>query len=254
MLLEQILRVIGLYKNICDEHEYMDIIFKQAKTGNIQTLFSNKEAENNVFEVLEHISGISRKYWSGQERIKLGIRSKNKELIEDMESIDTVDLSKDERYISEEGEGHAYHGILYQEQLKNPLHLDYDKIYSKVSKTESVESENKNKNEIENKTEYKFEEAVKVIESLYSLRGILTVVLLNMSEIGEIEIIDKANVYKHKSWEAYIRILKEPTQHSITYSPRFIEIRKGIVQTIIKNIYGMGIIVPFRDLDKEFII
>lgn len=238
MLLEQILRVTGTYKTIVDEHEFLDVIFKQAKTGNIDTLFRNKEAKETALEIIENITGIHAKYWDGKERIKLGIRCKIKELNYDGESIDTVDLDNDEKYISEDGEGHAYHGILYQEQLKNPLHLDYEELYFKVSKKESSENE--------------IEEAVKVIESLYSLKGLLTIILLNMGD--EIELIDKANVYRHKSWEPYIRTLKKETQNGITYSPKYIEMRKGVVQTIIKNIYDLGIVFTFRDLDKEFII
>lgn len=248
MLLEQILRVTGTYKNLCDEHEFLDIIFKQAKTGEIDTLFKDEEAKETAIGIIEHISGIHKKYWSGEERIKLGIRCKNKELNYDGESIDTIDLSNDERYISKDGLGHAYHGILYQEQLKNPLHLYYDNVYSKVSKIELDEDDEDKDGAIE--------EAVKIIEDLYSLRGLIIIILLNMSEAGEIELIDKANVYKHKSWTPYINIkkLSKATKQGITYNPKYIEIRKGLVQTIIRNIYGLGIVFTFRDLDKDFII
>lgn len=238
LLLEQILRVTGTYKTIVDEHEFLDIIFKQVKTGNIDTLFRDEEAKETALGIIENITGVHAKYWAGDERIKLGIRCKNKELSYDGESIDSVELENDEKYISEEGIGHAYHGIIYQEQLKNPLHLDYEELHYKVSKKESSENE--------------IEEAVKVIESLYNLKGLLTIILLNMGD--EIDLIDKANVYRHKSWEPYIRTLKRETQNGIDYSPKYIEIRKGLVQTIIKNIFSIGYVFTFRDLDKDFII
>lgn len=269
LIFEQVLRITGTYKNICDEYEFLDVIFKQAKTGEIDTLFRVKEtreekeaketkeeketreakkakeaeeAKNTALEIIQHISGIHKKYWEGKERIKLGIRCKNKEINYDSESIDTVNIDNDERYISEEGIGHAYYGILYQEQLKNPLHLDYDELYDKVSKKESSENE--------------IEEAVKVIEELYSLRGLLTIILLNMSEAGEIGLIDKANVYRHKSWTPYINMKKfnKLTKQGIQYSPKYIEIRKGLVQTIIRNIFSIGYVFTFRDLDKDFTI
>ena len=108
------------------------------------------------------------------KRIKLGIRYNNDELNYDGKSIDTVDLADDAQYInnatyinSETGEdeaatGHAYHGVLYQEILKNPLHLDYEKIYIKVNGNESSEDE--------------ILEGEKTAETLYSLRGLLSVI------------------------------------------------------------------------------
>lgn len=248
LLLEQILRITGTYKNICDEHEFLDIIFKQAKTGEIDTLFRDKDAKETAMEVIEHISGIHKKYWEGKERIKLGIRCKNKELNYDGESIDSVNLDNDEKYISEDGEGHAYHGILYQEQLKNPLHLEPSNIYAKVFKVELDEDEEGKDDEIR--------EAVKIIEDLYSIRGLIIIILLNMSEAGEIGLIDKANVYRHKSWTPYINMkkLSKATKQGIQYSPKYIEFRKGVVQTIIRNIFSIGYVFTFRDLDKDFTI
>lgn len=253
LLFEQILRKTGTYKNICDEHEFLDVIFKKAKTGNIDTLFRNEEAKETALEIIENITGINKKYWNGDKRIKLGIRCKNEELTFGDESIDTVNLDNDEKYISEDGEGHAYHGRLYQEQLKNPLNLDYDEVYSKVFKIELVKDA-KDKGDDQKAKEDATEEAVKIIEELYNLRGLLTIILLNMSEAGEIGLIDKANVYKHTKWEPYIRELKRDTKNRISYSPKYIEIRKGLVQTIIRNIFSIGYVFTFRDLEKEFII
>jgi len=135
--------------------------------------------------------------------------------------------------------------------LKNPLHLDYEELYSKVFKIE-LDEDGEDKGDEQKAKDNAVEEAVKIIEELYSLRGLLTVILLNMGD--EIELIDKANVYRHKSWEPYIRTLKRETQNGITYSPKYIEMRKGVVQTIIKNIYDLGIVFTFRDLDKDFTI
>ena len=252
MLLEQVLRVTGTYKNLCEEYEYLDYIFKKTKTGKMADLFKSNEAFNDVLEFLEKITGVPKKYWAGDERIKLGIRYNNDELNYDGKSIDTVDLADDAQYInnatyinSETGEdeaatGHAYHGVLYQEILKNPLHLDYEEIYIKVNGNESSEDE--------------ILEGEETVETLYSLRGLLSVILINMALADEIELIDKANVYQRTSWEPYMRHLKKPTQHAITYSPKYIEIRKGLVQTMIKNILDLGYVVTFRDLEKNISI
>jgi hypothetical protein len=239
MILEQIFRITGVYKTLCDEHEFLDIIFKQAKTGNLYDLFKDDNARETAVGIIENITGVASKYWSGEEKIKLGIRCNNEDLNYDGESIDTVDLANDNPYFDKiQGVNYPY-GIFYPELLKNPLHVDHEDIYFKVSKQEET-------------SESGLEEAVKNIGDLYSLRGLLTVILINMAD--EIELIDKANVYKHSAWKPYIRILEKPTKHGITYSPRFVEIRKGIVQTIIKNIYELGITFTFRDLDKEFLI
>ncbi|MBU3072833.1 hypothetical protein [Clostridium estertheticum] len=238
MLLEQILRVTGVYKTLCDEYEFLDFIFKKAKIGKLYELTKDDEVRETACRIIENITGVASKYWSGEERIKLGIRCNNEELNYDKESIDTVDLTNDNPYSDKEQKINHQYGIIYAEQLRNPLHIEPDEIYHKISKEEESES--------------KIEETIKNIEDLYSLRGLLVVILINMAD--EIELIDKANVYKHSSWKSYIRILEKPTKHGITYSPRFIEIRKGLVQTIIRNIYDLGIVFTFRDLDKEFII
>ncbi|SKA98625.1 hypothetical protein SAMN05443428_13021 [Caloramator quimbayensis] len=236
MILEQILKVTGTYKNLCDEYEFLDVIFKQAKTGEIDSLFKNDDARDTAFGIIENITGVPAKYWLGEERIKLGIRCTNANLNCDGESIDTVDLENDRPfYDKEENYGHAYHGKFYQEQLKNPLHLEPDEIYKAVFGKE-MPDEN--------------EEITETIESLYSLRGLLTVILLNMAD--EIELIDKANVYKRTKWVPYIKKIRKTTKHGITYSPKFVEIRKGLVQTIIRNIFDLGYVFTFRDLDKEF--
>lgn len=261
MLLEQILMVTGTYKNICNEqHEFLDVIFKQAKTGEIDSLFKdekgvfNVDAKNIAFDIIENLTGVSRKYWSGQERIKLSMRCKHEDLNSDGGSINTVDLKndyipnvededieiyKDEITGKKRKRGYAYHGKFYQEQLKNPLHVEFDDIYEKVTGLEVTGKED-NIQEIEN---------LNVIKSLYSLRGLLTVLLLNMEEI---ELIDKANIYKHSKWEPYIKKSNKLTQHGVIYSPKYVEIRKGLVQTIIKNLLDLGYVFTFRDLDKEF--
>lgn len=244
MLLEQILRVTGMYKNLCDEHEFLDFIFKQTKTGSITSLFKDEAALNDGLEFIEKITGVSKKYWAGEERIKLGIRCKNHDGV----SIDTIDLSTDKPLIkdkivnSEMGKkttdtGHAYHGLLYQDILKNPLCLEFETIYAKVNGAESSEAE--------------IEKGINIVESLYSLRGLLAVILINMATAGEIELIDKANVYKRTDWAPYIRPSSKLTKQSASYSPKCIEIRKGLVQTMIKNILDLGYVVTFRNLDKS---
>ncbi len=236
MILEQILRITGVYKTLCDEHEFLDILFKHAKTGNLDTF--DAIAQKIAFELLENITGLPEKYWSGDAQIKLGIRCNNEDLSLDNESIDTVDLANDNPYFDKVAGVNYPYGKLYADELMNPLHIDSEAICDKVSKIEL--------------TEVEIEEAIKIIEPLYSLRGLLVVILINMAD--EIELIDKANIYKHKKWEPYIRVLETPTKQGITYSPRYTEIRKGLVQTIIRNIYDLGIVFTSRDLDKEFII
>ncbi len=288
MILEQILRVTGTYKNLCDEyknlhgifaeeykdakkdkdaeedknngkkyfireHDILDELFKLAKTGDINSLFGNDTARDIVLEFIINFTGVPLKYWLGEERIKLDIvrdLGENESLHLDDASIDTVDLSKDgyDKNISES----AYHGVLYQEQLKNPLHLDYEGIYLSVSRKEEASDD-------------EIEEAENIVESLYSLKGLLKVLLLNMT--GEIELIDKSNISKADKWKPYINELKEPTEHGITYCPKFIEIRnepveteeglveteEGLVQTIIRNIFDLGYVFTFRDeLKKKF--
>jgi len=242
MILEQILRITGTYKLICDEHEFLDVIFKQAKTGEIIKLFKNDEAAETTFSIIEGFTGLPSKYWSGVERIKFGISCSNGKLNYDSGSINTVDLTNDAPYINEEENiGHAYHGILYQEQLNNPLHLDYEDLYSKALGKKASKDDNI------------IEKAIEDIGELYSLRGLLITTLINISE--EIDIIEKAHIYKHKKWEDYTTIVHAP-KDGITYSPKFVKFEDGDVKTIIRNIYDLGYVFRFQDIfkDKKFII
>lgn len=243
MILEQILRITGVYKNLCDEYEFLEIIFKKAKTGKIDDLFRDDNVRNTAFRIIEDITGVPEKYLSGEERIKLNIELEkrykaNNDLKSDDKSIDTIDLKNDDPFFDKvEGDGHAYHGKFYQELLKNPIHLEYDEIYKRVFGKVLSDSE--------------YEKTYKVIESLYSIRGLLTVIIINMAD--KIEIIDKAIIYKHSEWEPYITNLSKSTESNITYKPKFIEIKEGLVQIIMKNIYDLGIVFTFRDTNKKFI-
>lgn len=234
MVLEQILRVTGTYKLICDEHEFLDVIFKQAKTGKIDTLFRDDEAAETTFSIIEGFTGLPIKYWSGVERIKFGISCVNGKLKYDGGSINTVDLTHDEPYKNEEENiGHAYHGILYQEQLKNPLHLEYEDLYSEALGKKASKDDNI------------IEKAIEDIGELYSLRGLLITILINMSD--EIDIIEKAHIYKHKKWEDYTTTVAVP-KDGITYSPKFVKFEDGDVKTIIRNIYDLGYVFRFQDV------
>ncbi|MFL0194356.1 hypothetical protein ACJDU8_02015 [Clostridium sp. WILCCON 0269] len=256
MLLEQILRVTGTYKGLCDEHEFLDIIFKQAKTGRIDNLFRDDAAQQTTLKIIQDLTGLSTKYWSGEQRIELDIVCEDAYLNYDGGSIDTVNLENDCPFFDkDEGGGHAYHGKFYQEQLKNPVHLEYEEICYKVSGKKLSDSKEPDKELSDNNGSLvkEVEEAVKIIESLYSLRGLLTVILLNMA--NEVDIIDKANVYKHKKWEPYMKDISKSSKNGMTYRPKFIKIKKGLVQTIIKNIFDLGIVFTFRDyFSKEFTI
>lgn len=246
LILEQILRVTGLYKNICDEYEslhgydFIDDIFKRAKTGDIDPLFQDDTARDIILGIIENITGVPTKYWSGEERIKLSIRCKNKDLIYDDKTIDTIDLD-----IPVDING------LYQGLLENPLRLSYEDIYSKVTGLEMTSELN---NEDENK-------AMEAIESLYSLSGLIAVILLNMADeknyLDEedkknvIEILDKTDVYRNPNWKPYIKSSSKATQQGINYNPKFVEIRKGLVQTIIKNIFKLNIVFTFENYLKK---
>lgn len=256
MIIEQVLRVTGAYKSFCEKYEFLDVLFKRAKTGVISNCFADSETEKATYKIMEDILGIPEKYLSGEERIKLGIRCKQKfteddslgngeeSLVYDGESIDTIDLDNDEPYYHKingqsSSDGHAYHGVLYQEILKNPLHVDPEVVYLRVMKTDE-EDENKK------------EKSIHAIENLYSLHGLLTVLLLNIS--NEMALIDTTNIYKHTEWKPYVKEATMPTKQGITYCPRFVEIRQGMVQTLIKTILSSGVRITFRDLDKEFAI
>ena len=219
------------YKNICDEYDFLPEIFVQARAGDLSPLFKDDEARDTTFEILEHLTGVSNKYWSGDEGIKLGIRLSDIGLSEDGDSIDNVNIYPN--YNDEEE--------FYKGHLENPLHLDFNILYEKVTKIK-IEQDSVKENE----------HLVEIIPHLYSLRGLLTVLLVNMKDAEIIELIDKANIYKHSKWELYMRNLEEPTKEGITYVPRYVEIRKGLVQTIIKNLLSLGYLFTFRDLEKEF--
>lgn len=228
LILEQILRITGTYKNICEEYEFLPEVFKQARTGNLNTLFKDDEARDTTFEILERLTGVSSKYWSGEEGIKLGMRLTDMKLSEDGDSIDNANIGL------KAGED------FYNEHLNNPLHLNDEATYEKVTGLK-----------IEQDTEKENEHLVEIIPNIFSLRGLLTILLINMEDAEIVELIDKANIYKHKKWKDYMRELKEPTKEGITYVPRYVEIRKGLVQTIIKNLLELGYVFTFRDLEKE---
>lgn len=229
LLLEQILRITGTYKTICDEYEFLPEIFKQAKTGDINTLFQDDNAKDTALGIIENLTGVSTKYWSGTEGIKLGIRLSDIDLSYDGDSIDNTNI------------GAKKEKEFYDEHLKNPLHLDFEEVYERVTGLQVGQDPVKETEHIND-----------IITSLYSLKGLITVCLINMEEASIVELIDKANIYKHSKWEPYIRNSSKPTKDGITYSPKYVEIRKGLVQTIIKNLLDLGYMFTFRDLDKEF--
>ena len=63
------------------------------------------------------------------------------------------------------------------------------------------------------------------------------VILLNMT--NELEFIDKANVYYDTKWEPYMLKSSKPTDPFISYCPKFVEIKKGLAQTIIMNSFNL---------------
>ncbi len=229
LLLEQILRVTGTYKNVCNEHEFLPEIFEQGKIGNINSLFQDDNAKDTALGIIENLTGVPTKYWSGTEGIKLGIRLKDIDLSYDGDSIDNTNI------------GTKKEKEFYDEHLKNPLHLDFEEVYERVTGLQVGQDPVKEAEHIND-----------IITSLYSLKGLITILLINMEEASIVELIDKANIYKHSKWEPYIRNSSKPTKDGITYCPKYVEIRKGLVQTIIKNLLDLGYMFTFRDLDKEF--
>ncbi len=218
LLLEQILRIIGAYETICDEYEFLPEIFKQARTGDINSLLQNDGVKDTTFGIIEELTGVSVKYWSGQKRIKLGIRCKNSNLIDyHTKSIDEINLSNDD-------------GTMYKEIMNNPLSLYYEEVY--------LSTVGLNRAEVDEEV---MEQELVIIDSLYSLRGLITVLLINIKDANGIRLFDKRELlYKHTKWKPYMRELTKPTKHDITYCPKYVEIRKGLVQTIIQNILLTG--------------
>jgi hypothetical protein len=245
LLLEQILRITGTYKNVCNEHEFLPEIFKQAKTGDINSLFQDDNTKDTALGIIENLTGVPTKYWSGQERVKLGIRCKNKNLIADTtKSIDAINLSNDD-------------GTMYKEIMNNPLNLDHEEVYLSTVGLNRVEVDDE-----------VMEQETDILESLYSLKGLITVLLINMEEASDrkiksgeeikegdiVQLIDKANIYIHSKWKPYIRFLSKPTEDGITYCPKYVEIRSGLVQTVIKSLLNLGYIFTFRDLGGDIVI
>lgn len=229
LLLEQILRVTGTYKNVCNEYEFLPEIFKQAKTGDINLLFQDDNAKDTALGIIENLTGVPTKFWSGQERIKLGIRCSNSSLVNNYtHSIDVIDLKND-------------NGTMYAEVMNNPLSLNHEEVY--------LSAVGKYRAEVDEEV---IEQEADILEDLYSLKSLITILLINMEEASIVELIDKANIYKHSKWEPYIRNSSKPTKDDIIYSPKYVEIRKGLVQTIIINLLELGYVFTFRDLEKEF--
>lgn len=234
MLLEQIIRVMGVYKNLSDEYPFLDVMFKAAKTGEIDSLFSDDGTRDFAFKKIAEITGVPEDYWAGYKRIYLCIGLEVQDMNFDGETIDTIDLENDAQHIDKAGEGHAYHGLDYQLLLKNPLHLDYDEVYLEVHGSEEG-----------------IDEGTVILEKMYSLRGLITILLINMAEAGEIDIIDKANVYRPTKWKPYIDDLEVPSKCGITYSPKFIKVESGWLQVIIRSIYSLGYVFTFRDIENK---
>lgn len=117
MILEQIFRVTGVYKQLCDEHEFLDPLFKQAKKGNIVSLFQKKKVRDGTttkevdaellttaLHIITKLTAVPEKYWAGDQRLNLGIWCTDENLSIDGETIETVDLSDDAgSYLAEVG-------------------------------------------------------------------------------------------------------------------------------------------------------
>jgi len=277
MILEQILKVTGTYRIVCKEYKYLhglklNIIFKYAKEGQFDSLFPDDTSRDNALEMIENITGVSTKYWSGEERIKLNMRYKKYESkktgmdlnIIKGESIDEIETIDDKYNTAKTGN---ISNNDYARFVKNPLNLDYRKIFLRVHNKESLIYIKKDSKGLarpyikygEELSKIELAEGVKVIQTLYSLEGLIKVLLINMSTvIGDIEF----NINQRSKWQPYIRLSKtattksglstSKTQEGIGYCPKFIEIRKGQeeVRTIIKNVVNR--FMSTRDLRKKF--
>lgn len=227
MILERILKVTNKYETLINyerygflEFEFLEFVFKWAKTGELYNRFKDEHSRNAVFEKFKEITGVPVEYWAGHERIKLGMRIKPEKNFKDKDFvlaqgsiIDNINLDID-----------AWKE-LYERVLINPLNINSDDIYRRANKAEQNQDIN--------------DDELKVIDNIYSLDGLITMLLINMS--NEIKMIDITALRIDKSWQHYINISRKRTKEGIKYSPKFIEIRKGFVQTIIKNIYEIPI-------------
>lgn len=98
------------------------------------------------------------------------------------------------------------------------------------------------------KEEAELTKNINIIKEIHSLKGLLTIILINMRD--DVELIDKANIYKHSQWADS---MVEDTGSKNSYRPKFIKFGNGNIQTIMQSIFEMGFVFSFRDLfGKEF--
>lgn len=232
-LLEEILRLTGTYRYICAEYEFIAGLLVEARKGKFSTMFEDEETMELALDVLEKLTGVSEKYWTGERRIKLGvtITDKLKAFEIDDQNINKVDLTTD------------YDRLIYKQIILNPLNLDHEELYLNIKDLHRSEIE----------YEVLEEEALKLKE-VYSLKSLLIMRLINMEDTETVELIDKANVYRHKKWEPYMKSENRIAKQGNKYSPKYTTFNAGLVQTIIRNILDLGFLYTFRDLDKEFTI
>ena len=219
MILERTIRQLGLYTTLCsednEEYGFLDTLFSEAKKGRLP--FSNDEVRDIALDRLFELTGVARDYWIGNRRLSLGVNCKSV-LVTNFgdQSLKNIDLTND-------------NGDLYNEVMLNPLDLDYDEIYKVIHGTKQG-----------------VDKGALDIQGLYCLDGLIKVFILNMKD--EINLYDKTRVFRSTVWEPYVNIRDKPTKEGIIYSPRFIELRKGTVTTIIKNVSNSG----FNFLRKDF--
>ncbi len=228
MILEHVLRVMKYYQLVCDEYDFLTEIFRRAREGCID---SAEDIKGTVISTVTSLTGLKETYWEGSKRMSLGIRCTCPNLQYDDFTIDNIHLENDtpfmvNRLINNEDvilQQYSNWGTGYKELLDNPLHIDHDELVKLVCKNEDITDEDK----------------VDEVSKLYSLNGLLSVILLNMSD-SEIPASDRiylknnVSIYHKLKWELFIKSSNKQT--SISYCPKYLEIRKGCVQTLIKKL------------------
>ena len=201
-ILEKIIRLTGNYKNICDDNEYpnMPSIFGMLRSGELVKFISN-DKNRVVLPILTEITGISEKYWTGEKRLTLGIRG-NKDIVY-YDTISTVEKINN----SEE----------LKEYMKNPLGLAVEELYRRVNKiySDDIFVNTSSKDIFDQEYEDAVYNELDIIQSIYSLTGLIKILLINMEENGTISLIDKANIYKASKWDKYIRKLDRQMEQGI---------------------------------------
>lgn len=235
MILEQCLIVPGIMNQLCkfEELVFLKKIFKIARKGE---LFKDDRVNDYCTQKITEITGVSSKYWDGTARIKLNIRCKDKDLVTG-DSINTVEFD----------EITANDMDYYHKLLSNPLNIEWNYIYQKI-----------NNLNISDETDVITEKSgvFNIIEQIYSLNGLIAIIMYNMSTNGYDEslvlrMLKSDLIYKNEAWYQFMRKLDNPTSHGISFCPKYLEINRGLIQKIIVNLNKLDVTFSFNEFIKK---